>query len=543
MILCLFYSIIQRMLNSTKVQTNTIEWQLQYQALQQENQTIVQENQRLQARLEQYAEAYDNLQYQVKALLRDRFGSKSERFVDKDNLQDDLFINDKEALARLVALKKEEEKETTEIASYRRQKKKSLKDLDLPTRIEIIPVNEEDMVCACGEQKKVIRYEKKLLLHYQPAVHELIEQRREVAVCAKGCDHSVITAPAPLHILPKIKVTEELLAFLIVSKMEDRQPLYHLEKQLHERYQIDISRETMARWLIELVSKLQPLYNLIKDEIIDYDVASFDATTLQVLLEPGRLPQTKSYVYCTRGGIPGKEAVLYDYNDIEHKQYIVNWFEGFKGYIELDADPFFETLLNQEGVDSVNCNAHARRKFESIAKAAKKKGLAKEALRYFKQLYKIERQAKTENLTTEQRYQLRLEKSKPLLDELHQWLQASILKVLPQSPLGKAIQYCLNHWQGLTRYLEDGRLEFDNNGTERKIKPFVIARKNFLFAASQKGADALCMHFSLIQTAKKHGLEPYHYYVRILKEIPLCQTVEDYEKLLPWNLKASPPKE
>ena len=130
-----------------------------------------------------------------------------------------------------------------------------------------------------------------------------------------------------------------------------------------------------------------------------------------------------------------------------------------------------------------------------------------------------------------------------MLDEFYQWLQEAKLKVLPQSPLGKAIQYCLNHWQGLIRYCEDGRLEFDNNGTERKIKPFVIARKNFLFAASQDGADALCMHFSLIQTAKKHGLEPYHYYVRILKEIPHCQTVEDYEKLLPWNLKASPPVE
>lgn len=524
------------MLNSTITPTTINEWQTQYQILQQENQL-------LKSRLEQYADAYDKLQHQVKELLRHRFGSQSERFADMDNPQDDLFASHPEELAKLNALKKAEEQETTEVAAHRRKKKKSFKDLDLPIRVEIIPVSDNDRICACGEHKQVIRYEKKLLMHYQPPVHELIEQRREVVACTKGCDHSIITAPAPLQILPKAKVTEEFLSFLIVSKMEDRQPLYHLEKQLQERYQIDISRETMARWLIALVSKLQPLYNLMKDELMAYDVASCDATTLQVLQEPNRLAQTKSYVYCMRGRAPGKEVVLYDYNEVEHKHYMVNWFEGFQGYIEADADPFFDALFDREGIHEVNCNAHARRKFEPIAKDAKNKGLAKEAMRYYKQLYQIEHLAKKNNLTVAQRYELRLKESKPLLDEFYQWLQEAKQKALPQSPLGKAIQYCLNHWQGLIRYCEDGRLEFDNNGTERKIKPFVIARKNFLFAASQNGADALCMHFSLIQTAKKHGLEPYHYYVRILKEIPRCQTVEDYEKLLPWNLKASPPVE
>lgn len=531
------------MLDSIIHHANTDELAKRYQVLQQENHGLHQENQLLQSRLEQYSEAYDRLQRQVKELLRHRFGSKSERFVELNNPQLDLFANDQESKAELDALKKAEEQETVEIASHRRKKKKSLSDLDLPVRVEIIPVKDEDKICACGEQKTVIRYETKLLLHYQPAVHELIEQRREVVACTKGCDHSIVTAPAPLHILPKAKVTEEFLSFLIVSKMEDRQPLYHLEKQLHDRYQIDISRETMARWLIALVSKLQPLYNLMKDEIIAYDVASCDATTLQVLQEPNRAAQTKSYVYCMRGGPPGKEVALYDYNESDHKKYALDWFEGFKGYIELDADPFFEALLGQDGIYAVNCNSHARRKFEPIAKATKNKGIAKEAMRYYKQLYLIERQAKTEHLSVQQRHELRLAKSKPLLEELHRWLQDAKLKVLPQSSLGNAVQYCLNHWEGLIRYLEDGRLEFDNNGTERKIKPFVIARKNFLFAATQNGADALCMHFSIIQTAKQHDQEPYRYYVHILKEIPRCQTVEDYEKLLPWNLKPSPPKE
>jgi transposase len=148
----------------------------------------------------------------------------------------------------------------------------------------------------------------------------MIEQRREVAVCSKGCDGSIVTAPAPKQVLPKVKVTEEFLSFLVVSKLDDRQPLYHLEKQLSERHGLDCSRQTMARWVIDLMLPLQPIYNLLKDYVIEYDIASCDATTLQVLKEPGRHPETKSYVYCMRGGPPDQSVVLYEYNEKQHKQ-------------------------------------------------------------------------------------------------------------------------------------------------------------------------------------------------------------------------------
>ncbi len=136
--------------------------------------------------------------------------------------------------------------------------------------------------------------------HYQPTVFEMIVQKREVVACPKGCDGSMKTAPGPLQILPKAKVTEEFLAFLIVSKLDDRQPLYHLEKQLEEQYGIECNRQTMARWMIGLMEPLRPMFNLLKDEAILYDVSSCDATTLQVLREPGRAAETKFYVYCMR---------------------------------------------------------------------------------------------------------------------------------------------------------------------------------------------------------------------------------------------------
>src|SRR3990167_5737612 len=485
-----------------------------------------------QKRCEQYTQAYDQLQHQLKELLRNRFGKKSERFIDPENPQSSLFGGDDKFSVENAAGESITKSEIQIPAHSRKQKNKSEKHL--PRRIEIIPLGEEEKMCPCGACKEVISYETKESLHHQPAIFEIVEQRREIAVCPKVCDGSMITAPAPLHILPKIKATEDFLSFLVVSKMDDRQPLYHLEKQLSERHGVDCSRQTMARWVIDLMIPLQPIYNLMKDYVIDYDVASCDATTLQVLNEPGRSPETKSYVYCIRGGQPDKSVIMYDYNDKLHKQFVNDWFDEFDGYLHVDGDNFFDLIGKIAKL--VNCNAHARRKFESISKNTKGNGLAKIAMRFFKELYAIEREAKNNKLSPEQRHEIRQKKSKPLMDKFKVWLDEMYPTVLPKSPLGLAMQYCLNRWPGLTRFFDDGRLEIDNNLTEQEIKPLVMARKNFLFCYSVDGAKALCMHFSFIRTAKLYGHDPYHYYVKLLKSIPHCKSVEDYEKLLPWNL-------
>lgn len=491
-----------------------------------------------QKRCEQYMQAYDSLQHQVNELLRNRFGKKSERFIDPQHPQADFFENN--ALIFSQADIAGEANGDIAVAPYTRSKHKKA-DKALPRRIEIIPVSDEYKHCTCGARKIVIRYESKESLHYQPAVFEILEQRREVVACPNRCESEIVTAPVAPHVLPKAKVTEAFLAFLVVSKLDDRQPLYHLEKQLAERYGVDCSRQTMARWVIDLMAPMQPIYNLLKDAVIDYDVASCDATTLQVLNEPGRRAETKSYVYCIRGGPPETGAILYDYNDTQHQVFVKTWFEGFAGYLHVDGDHFFDAV--GEVAHRVNCNAHARRKFEPIAQGTKGKGLAKHALRFYKDLYKIEREAKNNGYTPAQRHALRQEKSKPLMDQFKAWLHEMYPTVLPQSPLGKAMHYCIKLWSELTRFLLDGRLEIDNNLTEQEIKPLVIARKNFLFAASVDGARALCMHFSFIRTAKLHGLDPYHYYVKLLKRLPYCQSVEDYEALLPWRIQLDYAKE
>lgn len=523
--------------------------------LQEENEKLRVELDLYKNKLGQANSAYSQLLHSFKEFQRNRFGSKSERFVDSDNPQADLFaaLADNDFTTDEDDTKSNENDENKDdnvidIAAHKRRKKKNFKFPDHLPRREVI-IKAEDQICTCGKEKKLIRYETTELLNCIPEVFEVIEQKREVLACSCGCN-SITTAPLPKRILPRVKITESTLAHIIVSKLDDRQPLYHQEKRFDTRFGIDLPRNTLARWFIESAKALQPLINLIKDEIIECDVASCDATGIQVLDEPGREPTKKSYLYCMRGGRPDKKVIFYDYNATKHKLFLANWFDGFFGFLHTDAQNIFDDLENSNEhsnfkINLVYCNAHARRKFEKIAKATKTDGLAKIAMRVYKKLYKIERALKNtkeqQKLSPEEFYQLRhktrQEKSKPIMEEFKIWLDKNHPETLPESPLGKAFFYALKHWGGLIRFLEDGKLEADNNHTEQQIKPVVIARKNFLFCKSIAGVKAVCNHMSLIRTAIEHGFDPYRYYVEICKKIPNCQTLEDYEKLLPWNIE------
>lgn len=490
------------------------------------------------AKFERAEESNNSLREIIKQFQRHRFGSKSERFNDPDlpvqgDLLAEVFSEDK---IKARAEEPEEDDKVISIAAHKRRKKKTSKfPTNLPKREEIIKV--EDNVCSCGKKKVLLRYEESSFINQIPERYEEVVQKREVLVCPDSCPGSIVIAPNPLRILPKAQVTEEFLANIIVSKLHDRQPLYHLEQKFKNRFGFEVARNKLARWFIDTSKALQPLINLMKDEIIGYDVASCDPTSIQVLAEPGRAATKKSYWYCFRGGPPDKKVIVYDYNAKSHKQFLVDWFAGFEGYIHVDAQNIFDELENRSGAQLVYCNSHARRKYEPIAKGTKGNGLAKAAMRVYRKLYKIEEHIKKENFNPSQCFIYRLNTAKPILDDYKVWLDQNYPTTLPKSSLGKALFYSLDHWTGLIRYLNDGRLSIDNNGTEQEIKPAVMSRKNFLFAYSVDGARALCIHMSLIRSALLHELDPYHYYVAVMKAIPYCQTAEDYEKLLPWNIE------
>lgn len=378
----------------------------------------------------------------------------------------------------------------------------------------------------------------------QPARYEVVAERREVLASRKGCDGSVVTAPKMPHLLGGL-ADETLLADVITSKVLDRQPMYHLSKKLERRYGLVIQRDTLARWMIQVAELCQGIVNHLVDTVMAYDVASLDATRLQVLNTPTRAPTSKSYAYCIRGGPPGKEVTLFDYNiysaSMKGSEYLNAYFAGYQGYIHTDADKLFNGLAvtddgDDRNVTRVYCHAHARRKFEAIVKTSRKSKEAKHVMALYKQLYAVERQAKDEQMSPEARYQHRLTYARPVLDELKAYLDEIKNRFVPSRPIRKAIMYTLTHWEGLCRYLDDGRLEIDNNHTEREIKYFVMARKNFLFACTEKGADALGVLFSLVLTAQHHGLDPYAYLLHVFRSLARYRSLDTIDALLPWNV-------
>ena len=504
-------------------------------ALETENFELKYRVQTLEIQNQQFHEEYERLLHMMKVASRTLYGQKSEKYIDDETDQQLSLLETTES-----ATIEEPAIDQTETVTYQRKKgKRKDQYANLPRKEVVIKVAEENRVCHCGCEKQLVRYESKDKIHFQPAVFEILVEKREVLACPKGCAESIITADVPKVALPKVMATEELLGHIAVSKILDRQPLYHLEKQFASRYQTNISRQTMARWMVEMSKVFQPLLNLMKESFLSYDIGALDATPIQVLKEPGRAATTKSSAYCIRGGPPGQEVVLYEYNAAKHKLFLADYLLDYHGYLHVDAANTFDDLPAGELIILSYCNAHARRKFEQIMKTAKKPGLAKEVVFIYKRLYKVEREAKQLKFTPAERYQLRQEKAKPIMDELKILLDEYVDKVLPKSPLGQAIQYCLSHWKGLNEFLNDGRLEADNNLTEQQIKYFVMGRKNFLFCDTIGGAEATMIHYGLMLTAKLHGLNPLAYYVHILKQLPHCETINDFEKLLPWNIKSA----
>lgn len=255
---------------------------------------------------------------QLKQMLRYRFGQKSERYIDPNNPQLSLIECVTEEPLSDIDVPDQDAPELADNVvdiNTKKQRKKGQQGFadHLPRTEVVISVNEHDKTCQCGCQKTVINHQRHERLNYIPPVYEIIVELREVVACPKGCRGEMVTAEKLIHILPKAKVTESVLAHIIVSKLDDRQPYYHLEKQFNKRAGFIYPRQSMARSAIDCANPLQPLYNLIKDEVIGYDVGALDATALQVLNEPSRPARRKSYAYCFRSGAPGKAVILYEY--------------------------------------------------------------------------------------------------------------------------------------------------------------------------------------------------------------------------------------
>jgi transposase len=474
-----------------------------------------------------------DLKEQIK-LMRDRlFGRKSEQSVDAETPQLVLF-NEAESVAAPIADKADEEAEEVVAPTKRRGKRKPF-SADLP-RIEVIhELPEHELTCACGCRKHAIGEETSEQLEIVPMQIRVIKHIRKVYGC-RGCETAPVTADKPAQLIEKSMASPSVLSMLLTTKYVDGLPLYRFEKVL-ERHGIDIPRQTLARWVIQCCEHFQPLLNLMRDRLLESPVIHCDETRVQVLKEPDRDPTSQSWMWVQASGPPERPVILFDYTTSRAQEVPLRLLGDYRGYLMTDDYGGYNALALQPGIERLACMAHVRRKFVDAQKVQPKEkvGRADVALVMINKLYGIERDFKDAN--DEQRFVGRQEKSLPVLAQLKNWLEKTQPHVTPQSALGKAVNYLANNWSRLERYVETGFLPIDNNKAERAIKPFVIGRKSWLFSDTPKGATASAQIYSLVETAKANGQEPYTWLRHVLERLPQAVSVEDFEALLPWNVE------
>ena len=479
---------------------------------------------------------YNALEAEYRLALFRKFGRSSERF---DPNQQSLFDEQETPEAPAPP------EETTEaIKSYSR-KRPGRKPLDpkLPRKEIVIDIPDEEKTCNCGEKLTKIGEEVSEKLQVIPPqiwVERTIRPKYACKACEGAGDEerpAVRVAPAPPAIIPHGIASASLLAFLLVNKYVDHLPFYRQEKQF-ERIGAQISRQNMSNWQRQVYEKLKYLFMLMKAHSKTGPVMRMDETTVQVMGEEGRSNTQKSYMWLARGGPPDTPVVLYQYRQTRGSKHIHEFLEGFEGYLQTDGYKAYVTAVKDHPkVTLVGCFAHARRKFFEAAQVTKKTGSAEEGLKYIQKLYSIERALRLRDLDDDAFILERKKQVLPVLAKFKKWLEKKAVHTPPGVDLGKAVHYTLNQWDLLIAYLDSPFLTPDNNASENAIRPFVLGRRNWLFSGSPRGAESSCGMYSLIETAKVNGLEPFKYLYHLFCKAPLAKTKEDWSALLPWNCK------
>jgi transposase len=482
------------------------------------------------------AEELRTLREYIRLLKHQRFGRKSEQANDAQIW----LFNEAEATVPEADLG--EEADDSVFVEAHTRKKRGRKPLpDWIPRVEILhDLPDEEKVCGeDGTALERIGEEVCEQLEFVPAKLRVLRHVRPKYACPT-CRTGIHTAPLPPQPIPKSLASPTLLAHVAVSKYADGLPLYRQET-MFQRLGIDLPRSSLAHWMVKTGELVQPLVNLLRDDLLASGFVQCDETRYQVLKEPGKAATSQSYLWVQLAPEPG--VVLYDYDASRSAEVPKRLLAGFEGFLQTDGYEGYGAIGQEPGITHVGCWAHARRKFDEALKAqrssAKKKRSLKESkalqgLAFIQKLYKIERQIREK--PPDEIHRIRQQRSRPVMERLRSWLTEAIPRVPPQSLTGKALAYLDGQWPKLIRVLEDGRLPIDTNRVENAIRPFVVGRKNWLFADTVRGAQASANLYSLIETAKVNGLEPFAYLRYVFTELPAATTLDDVEVLLPRHL-------
>jgi len=436
------------------------------------------------------------------------------------------------------------EPELTEIKRHYRKKAKEApnrlpEDLPVETVVHDLPEDERDCPeCGCKMHVmgKDIRRELKLI----PAQAVIVEHIRNVYAC-RDCEKDaygvpIVKAPIDEPVIKGSFASPEAIAHIMTQKFEMGSPLYRQEQEWN-RNGIMLSRQTMSNWLIRASEDwLEPIYEVFREILLNQNILHADETVLQVLKEPDKPPSSKSYMWLYRtGGTSNAQIVLFDYQPDRSSKRPKEFLKGYEGYLHTDGYDCYHGLPKEIVV--VGCMAHVRRKFVEALEAMKPEdragSIALAGKEYCDRLFKIEQELS--GCTPEKRHERRQKTAALLLKEFSNWLASS--GVSPKTATGVAVRYARDQYKYYSNYLLDGRLEISNNRAERSIKPFVIDRKNFLFANTPRGARSAAVIFSVIQTARENGLNAYDYLSFIFRKAPnwdIRNNPDAFNLLFPW---------
>ena len=473
------------------------------------------------------------LQHLLQQLRRMQFGQRSEK-LDPDQLN--LAFEDVEQA--VAATEAAEDKKDPVGGRARAEKRRSNRGA-LPAHLPRVHVTiaPEDTNCpCCRSPMHVIGEDAAERLDVIPAQYRVIVTHRPKYAC-RACEDAVAQAPAPERLIKGGLPTEAMVASVLVAKYAWHLPLYRQAQMLFAQH-LDIKRAVLAFWVGYAAAELKPIWLRLRELILTSGKIAVDETVAPVL-DPGRGRTKKGYFWAIArddrawdGTDP--PAIAYSYAPGRGAVHALKLLDGYRGVVQCDGYAAYKTIAYKapgEAITLAFCWAHLRRRFFDIAKGGDAP-IASEALERIAALYVIEKTIR--GCSAEERRAVRQERSRPLVAALKAWLEHQLTRVSAKATIADEIRYGLNHWDGLTRFLDDGRIELDTNIVERGIRPIVLNRKNALFAGHDEGAENWACIASLIETCKLTGVDPQTYFADVLTRLVNLWPASRLDELMPW---------
>lgn len=474
----------------------------------------------------------------IKSLKHQLFGRRSEKLTPEEYQQTRLF---NEAEETILAAQKSQEK--IHIKSYDRKKPGGRRPFpeELPREEIMIDIPEEEKLCDCGHTLKKIGEETTEKADIVPAKIVIRKYVRPKYACphCKGddVDGAVIKiAPMPAEMLPKSRVSSGFLAWSLNSKFSHHLPFYRQE-QILRSLGVDIDRDDLSRYTIKIGKILEEkILPLMWSDLLRSPVIGADETPFDLLIRPDANKKKVKQVYMNVYHGSDPPMILFKYQSTRRIEFLRELLHEYTGIVMTDDYGGYNWLhMAGSKITHVNCMAHVRRKFfDAVLKD--KNSRAAEGLNIIRELYLVEKIARENNFSADKIRTLRQEKSVPLMNRLHQYLLKSQDEAYPGFPFERAVSYALKLWPRLQPFLHDGKIPIDNNAVENAIRPFALGRKNWLFSAAISGAEASAAVYSIIQSAKINGHDPYKYLLVLFEKLPEANSVDEIRALLPYNL-------